>query len=47
MVISKITDKLNGKIMTNFAALRVKIYTYRKLDVVCGLTMSEKKKCVS
>ena len=31
-VVGKIKDKLGGKIMTEFVALRTKMYAYRKID---------------
>ena len=45
-VIGLMKDELGGKIMTEFTALRAKMYAYRKLDGVEGKKCKGIKKCV-
>ena len=45
-VIRLMKDKLGGKIMTEFMALRPKLYSYKKLDGLEDKKCKEIKKCV-
>ena len=45
-VIGLMKDELGGAIMTEFVALRPKLYSYRKLDGTCDKKCKEIKKCV-
>ena len=44
-VIGLIKDKSGGMIMTEFMALRAKLYSYRKLNCLEGPRFVEEKKC--
>ena len=45
-VIGLMKDELGGAIMTEFVALRPKLYSYRKLDGACDKKCKGIKKCV-
>ena len=45
-VIGLMKDELGGKIMTEFAALRPKLYSYKKLDGLEDKTCKGIKKCI-
>ena len=45
-VIGLMKDELGGDIMTEFVALRPKLYSYRKLDGACDKKCKGIKKCV-
>ena len=45
-VIGLMKDELGGAIMTEFVALRPKLYSYRKLDGTCDKKCKGIKKCV-
>ena len=45
-VIELMKDELGGAIMTEFVALRPKLYSYRKLDGTCDKKCKGIKKCV-
>ena len=45
-VIGLMKDELGGAIMTEFVALRPKLYSYRRLDGMCDKKCKGIKKCV-